>query len=80
MARCTGALQSWCVLPGSPLPHVVGLLAGVQLGHRVGQVLDFLRRKQAREEQVAVTIKVGDLLGGELHGVVCQQAAGRNSG
>ena len=64
MARCTGALQSWCVLPGSPLAHVVGLLAGVQLGHRVGQELGLFRRKQAGEEQVAVTVEIGDLLWG----------------
>src|SRR5262249_8128503 len=49
------------------LAHVVDLAAAVQLGHRVGERLYFLRREQAWEKKVAVAVEGGELCAVEFH-------------
>jgi hypothetical protein len=52
---------------GTLLAHVVGLAQAVQLGHGGIQHADLVGAEQSREEQVAVTLELFDLLAIEFH-------------
>ncbi len=49
------------------LAHVLGPALCIQRRHFVGQRLDFRRREERREEQVAVALKPRDLIPGKFH-------------
>jgi hypothetical protein len=51
------------------LAHILRPVLGIEMRHLVEQDLDLLGGKQAREEEIAVAVKLFDLLWCELHRV-----------